>query len=184
MDVYTFGIGKDADHQLLSDVAGKSTFSSVPDGQNVTSPRRRDGAGEEEPPQPQHEDGAARHVRAPRLHHQGEAPRPGLQRRRRRRRICSYVHPPTPTLPNQLYCCASSPLLAVVAGGTTLSTPLLSSPLLVQVPSHKSHAHPARGCMTVSSIYRGGRRHSGENEHVVLPRIDDVARAWMASGHP
>lgn len=39
--VYTFGFGKDADHALLSDVARKSpggTFSSVPDGGNVTVP--------------------------------------------------------------------------------------------------------------------------------------------------
>uniref|UniRef100_A0ACD5ZQH2 Uncharacterized protein n=1 Tax=Avena sativa TaxID=4498 RepID=A0ACD5ZQH2_AVESA len=39
--VYTFGFGKDADHALLSDVARKSpggTFSSVPDGRNVTAP--------------------------------------------------------------------------------------------------------------------------------------------------
>lgn len=39
--VYTFGFGKDADHALLSDVARKSpggTFSSVPDGGNVTTP--------------------------------------------------------------------------------------------------------------------------------------------------
>ncbi|CAM0912344.1 unnamed protein product [Alopecurus aequalis] len=41
VSVYTFGFGKDADHALLSDVARKSpggTFSSVPDGGNVTVP--------------------------------------------------------------------------------------------------------------------------------------------------
>ncbi|KAE8773982.1 hypothetical protein D1007_53681 [Hordeum vulgare] len=39
--VYTFGFGKDADHALLSDVARKSTggtFSTVPDGGNVSAP--------------------------------------------------------------------------------------------------------------------------------------------------
>jgi uncharacterized protein YegL len=41
VSVYTFGFGKDADHALLSAVAKKSpggTFSSVPDGGNVSAP--------------------------------------------------------------------------------------------------------------------------------------------------
>ncbi|KAM3213642.1 hypothetical protein ACQJBY_066202 [Aegilops geniculata] len=39
--VYTFGLGKDSDHQLLSDIAKKSpggTFSTVVDGSNLTKP--------------------------------------------------------------------------------------------------------------------------------------------------